>query len=285
MALSTSQMRAEYSAYLCNTRGYTTIEFLGRAPVRVIDLFVEGWSAAERALLANGYPQAQNVGSYNCRKISGSSRYSLHAYRLAIDVDAPQNWVQGRGNTMNWSKAKLTKKQVLSVEKIRTNSGQQVFRNGYVFNNPDPMHFQGSVRITDLKTGIDWSTVDGEGSVPLPPGGGTEMFCEHGDGISGRGDVSATRMEVVKSWQVILQALGQDTGGTDGKYWDKTKNAVMAVVPGADGMQIHGVESGAINVALGLLGPGFKAHQHDDYALNLHAHEVEVAGKMSGTAS
>ncbi len=284
MGLSTSQMRREYSAYLCNAKDAATIIFLGRTPVRVISMHVEAWSAAERVLLALGYGQATNVGSYNCRKISGSTRYSLHAYRLAVDVDAPQNWLQGRGNTMNWSRAKLTKAQVAAVEAIRLNNGEQAFRNGYVFNNPDPMHFQISASRAAFKSGVDWSTVAGNAPPPPPPGGGTEMFCEYKDGMSG-GDTSPTRMEVVKSWQVKLQALGQDTGGVDGKYGDKSKNSVMAVVPGSDGLQIAGVESGAIDVALGLLGPAAKVHQHPDHALKVHAHAVETAGKMTGTAS
>ena len=284
MALSTSAMRAEYHHYLCNSKGAATIIFLGRTPVRVIDLHVEAWSAAERVLLTHEYGQASNVGSYNCRKISGSSRYSLHAYRCAVDVDAPQNWLQGKGNTMNWSRAKLTKEQVLSVQKIRLNNGEQAFRNGYVFHNPDPMHFQISASREAFVSGVNWSTVHGDVLPPPPPGGGTEMFCQYKDGMSG-GDTSPTRMEVVKSWQTKLMALGQNTGGVDGKYGDKSKNAVIAVVPGSNGLQIAGVESGAIDVALGLLGPGAKLHQHDDYALEVHAHEVTVSGKMSGTTS
>ncbi len=284
MALSTSAMRAEYHHYLCNTKGATSIIFLGRTPVRVIDIHVEAWSAAERVLIAHGYGAASNVGSYNCRKISGSSRYSLHAYRCAIDVDAPQNWLQGRGSTMNWSRAKLTKEQVLAVESIRLNNGEQAFRNGYVFRNPDPMHFQISASREAFKSGVNWKTVDGNAPPPPPPGGGTEMFCEYKDGMSG-GDTSPSRMEVVKSWQVKLSALGQNTGGVDGKYGDKTKVSVIAVVPGSNGLQIAGEESGAIDVALGLLGPGAKAHQHEGYALEVHAHAVETAGKMTGTAS
>lgn len=284
MALSTSAMRREYKAYLCNSTDAATIIFLGRTPVRVIGMHVEAWSAAERVLIAHEYGSASNVGSYNCRKISGSTRYSLHAYRLAIDVDAPQNWLQGRGSTMNWSRAKLTKAQVMAVEKIRLNNGEQAFRNGYVFSNPDPMHFQISASRAAFKSGVDWSTVDGNAPPPPPPGGGTEMFCEYKDGMSG-GNQTPERMEVVKSWQVKLQAVGQDTGGVDGKYGDKSKNAVMAIVPGSDGLQIAGVESGAIDVALGLLGPAAKTHQHPDYALKVHAHAVEVAGKMTGTTS
>lgn len=110
------------------------------------------------------------------------------------------------------------------------------------------------------------------------------MFCEYRDGMSG-GNTTPERMEVVKSWQTKLMALDQDTGGVDGKYGDKSKNAVMAVVPGSDGLQIAGVESGAIDVALGLLGPAAKVHQHPDYALKVHAHDVEVSGKLSGSTS
>ncbi len=284
MALSTSAMRAEYSAFLCNTNDAATIIFLGRTPVRVIGLHVEAWSAAEAVLLAHRYGQASNVGSYNCRKIAGSTRYSLHAYRCAIDVDAPQNWLQGRGSTMDWSRAKLTHAQVDAVQAIRLNNGEQAFRNGYVFRNPDPMHFQISASREGFVSGVNWSTVDGKAPPPPPPGGGTAMFCEYKDGMSG-GNTTAERMEIVKSWQVKLIALDQDTGGVDGKYGDKSKIAVIAMVPGSNGLQIAGVESGAIDVALGLLGPGAKLHQHDDYALSVHAHDVNVSGQLTGSTS
>lgn len=284
MALSTSAMRREYSAFLCNKNDAATIIFLGRTPVRVIGLHVEAWSAAEAVLLAHGYGQASNVGSYNCRKISGSTRYSLHAYRCAIDVDAPQNWLQGRGSTMDWSRAKLTKEQVRQVEKIRLNNGEQAFRNGYVFRNPDPMHFQISASRAAFVSGVNWATVDGKAPPPPPPGGGITMFCEYKDGMTG-GNTTPERMEVVKSWQVKLGALGQDTGGVDGKYGDKSKNSVIAVVPGSNGLQIAGVESGAIDVALGLLGPGAKLHQHDEFALSVHAHDVNVAGSLTGSTN
>ena len=110
------------------------------------------------------------------------------------------------------------------------------------------------------------------------------MFCQYKDGMTG-GNKTPERMEVVKSWQVKLQALGQDTGGTDGKYGDKSKNAIIAVVPGSNGLQIAGVESGSIDVALGLLGPGAKLHQHDEFALSVHAHDVTVSGTLTGTTN
>ena len=103
------------------------------------------------------------------------------------------------------------------------------------------------------------------------------MYCKYRDGFD-----SATGDEDVKFWQTKLTALNLDTGGVDGKYGDKTKLAVTAVVPASDGMQIYGVEAGVIDVTLGKLGPaipGGVEHQHDEYALTAHAHIVSGTAK------
>ncbi len=175
MALSTAQMRREWSEYLCNRVGRISITFLNMSPVRIIDVLEESWSAAESVLYHHGYGDASNVSSYKCRGIDGGN-WSMHAYRLAVDVDPPLNWRQGRDNTMDWDRCKLTILQSDAVERIRTNSGAQVFRNGWVFRNPDPMHFQIACLQSDIASGIDWSTVDNgaDGQAP-PPGGEYEM--------------------------------------------------------------------------------------------------------------
>jgi hypothetical protein len=164
-----------------------------------------------------------------------------------------------------------------------------VFRNGYVFGNPDPMHFQVACRKSDIDTGIDWTTVFGSEFVASPdepvdatPDPSTAtiavssqpkediLFCQHGDGMN-----DATKAETVKYWQTKLAALGQDTGGVDGRYGDQTKGAVQAIVAGSTGRQIGGVEAAQIDVTLARLGPAGSdgvSHQHDEYSPTEHTH-------------
>jgi len=157
MTLTTHEMRTEWAAYECNSKGWETISFLNRAPVKVIDLWVPFWLEAEKRLYAAGYGDAALVGSYNCRNIAGSTRRSLHAYRLAVDIDPHLN---GRYRGEPFSEGKITASQVATVEAIRTNSGEQAFYSGVWFTTvfdqpaPDPMHIQGATTIEAIKTGV-----------------------------------------------------------------------------------------------------------------------------------
>ena len=257
MALRTSQLRIEWAEYECTTKDWATIEFLGRSPVKTIKRLVDAWSAAERALLATGYGKASIVGSYACRDVRDGAGRSLHAFRLALDIDPSDNARQGKGARMDWSKCKITREQVRAVEAIRTRSGAQVFRSGVVFKNPDPMHFQIVCRKADIDSGINSKTVPGAATSPaprrIPTGGAAEredetVFVVYKDGID-----NPDKSETVKYWQTKLSALGFDTGGVDGRYHDKTKVAVQAVVAGSDGMRIGGEEAAQIDIALAKL--------------------------------
>jgi peptidoglycan hydrolase-like protein with peptidoglycan-binding domain len=79
------------------------------------------------------------------------------------------------------------------------------------------------------------------------------------------------KIETVKSRQTKLAALGQDTGGVDGRYHDKTKIAVQAVAAGSDGMRIGGVEAAQIDVKLGPEARGGVSHQHDECSAAGHS--------------
>jgi hypothetical protein len=283
-------MRREWADYECSTRDWATIEFLGRSPVKTIGRLVDAWSAAERVLIDSGYGSASIVGSYACRNIRGGSERSLHAFRLALDIDPSLNGRQGKGSSMDWDECRLTLEQVLAVETIRTHSGAKIFRNGYVFNNPDPMHFQIACTTADIDSGVDWATVTAGTSTPSAPVASSSvrdpaepmasiafrpkeetLFCQHGDGMS-----SQERTDTVKYWQTKLVALGQDTGGVDGRFGDKTKMAVQAVVAGSSGLRIGGEEAAQIDIALAMLGPeaqGGVLHQHEEYAPSEHHHD------------
>ena len=166
MTLSSSQMRREYAEYRCNKKDYREITFLNRYPVRIIGAWLEAWQAAEQALINTGYGPATNVGSYNCRKIAGTNQWSLHAYRLAVDIDPQQNW-RYTGD-LDWSRSKLTEEQVMAVESIQFNDGAQAFFAGARFNRPDPMHFQAAASLDSVRSGVDWSTVEGHQEEMMP---------------------------------------------------------------------------------------------------------------------
>jgi len=261
MALSTKQMRAEWADYECNRKGWTEIEFLGRSPVRTIDVLVDAWRAAEAELIAAGYTRAQIVSSYVCRDIRDGKGRSLHAFRLALDIDPSLNPRQGEGAAMDWSQCAITRQQVDAVEAIRTFSGAQVFRNGFVFENPDPMHFQISCSKVDIASGIDHavtaSTVDSD--MPTPDVSNLSetsvvrnashndgsLFCNFGDGFDTTGP-----SDTVKFWQIKLASLGHFAGEADGRYGDLTRKAVKSAVSGSTGDRIGPVEGAHIDIAI-----------------------------------
>jgi len=154
MPLTTAQMRDEWAEYKCNSKDWLTVTVLNRAPVKIVTKLRDAWARFDAVMYANGYGDAAIVSSYACRLIAGSTRYSLHSYRVAIDVDPTLNGRQGSGSVMDWSRCKLTRQQSDAVEAIRTVSGAQVFTAGWRFNNPDPMHFQICCTQTDIASGI-----------------------------------------------------------------------------------------------------------------------------------
>lgn len=166
MTLSSSQMRRAYGTYRCNQKDYREMLFLSRYPVKIIGEWLEAWQAAEQALINTGYGPATVVSSYNCRKIAGTRQWSLHAYRLAIDIDPQQNWRYDA--PVDWSRSKLTEEQVMAVESIHFNDGAQAFFAGARFLRPDPMHFQAAASLASVRSGVDWSTVEGHQEAMMP---------------------------------------------------------------------------------------------------------------------
>ena len=115
-------------------------------------LATEAFEAYITVMIHHGetMPGAGGVG--NCRNIGTSDWPSLHAYLCAIDL--PPN--------SRKSAAFLT-----SIKAIHTNSGARFFpnRGARVFRNlrGDRMHDQINCSPTALASGIDWTTVIGDG--------------------------------------------------------------------------------------------------------------------------
>ncbi len=103
----------------------------------------EAFTAYVTVMRHHGETMPGAGGVNACRNISGSVMPSLHAYLCAVDL--PPNSRKSSGF-------------ITDVEKIRTRSGAQVFRN----LKGDRMHDQINCSPKALATGIDWSTVAGD---------------------------------------------------------------------------------------------------------------------------
>jgi len=124
---------------------------------------VEAFQALDGVMRTFSYvPRANSsgaweTGAYNCRRITGGSGFSLHAYGIAADINARTN---------PYGKILITdmpSAMVAAVKAIKTTKGIQVFRWGGDYpTNKDGMHYEVVVSPDELSAGIDWNTVVAE---------------------------------------------------------------------------------------------------------------------------
>lgn len=266
-----SVTRLGWAAYLGKRDTLEYVNVLGRN-VRVQDFWVPAAEALNLALIANGYENpCDNIGSFYPRYISGTDLWSWHSYGGPLDIDyggnnedSPDHSGIDRNPYLRTriyagfgtdSRFQINETQVLAVLAIRTNNGKRVWRwLGYPIG--DTMHFEPNCSPADIATGIDPATVpEGVITTPTPktettpipiPSGGTNMnYVKYRDGFgTTNGDAD------VKYWQCLLiDGLGKDTGGKDGKYGSKMIASVKSVC-GGTGNQIGPAEAAAIHLAL-----------------------------------
>lgn len=206
---TTHQVRTWWAAYRCKVGEATTI--LGFA-VRLREQAHDAGRALEYALAANGYTP-EVVGSHRwcptgiAGKTCQTSGYncSLHNYSLALDFDpfkfGNPHFMKRYGDGWNFSDCKFTLAQVRAVEAIRTTNGKQVWKwLGWAIG--DTMHFEITVSISDLATGIDWTTV--------PDYEGDEMALKKGD--KGRA-VAEAQHAMAQIWGFQMQPDGETWPG------------------------------------------------------------------------
>lgn len=155
---STSELRQLY-APACSARQRGGFEDAYRA----LDACFRAWSYK---------PKAGETYAYSCRRITGGSGYSLHAYRednqfrfwtgvsvtmaVAVDVNSTKNPYGARLVT------DMPRPMVEAILAIRTVSGAQVWGwGGNYSRNKDAMHFELVCSPAELRTGINWQTVRG----------------------------------------------------------------------------------------------------------------------------
>jgi pentapeptide MXKDX repeat protein len=174
--LSTARLRTAWHAYACAEQKMVRLRLFGRWNTPVNPETVDAWRALEQALTGAGY-EAHRAWVYNCRNIAGQQTRSLHAYGLAIDIDAseptcnvnrptpdrrpvrfsPATTKEGRCRDVRAGVAdtSFTPEQVAAVEAIRTVDGHQVFSwGGRWRTTKDTMHFQINVTPDELARGL-----------------------------------------------------------------------------------------------------------------------------------
>ena len=122
-------------------------------------------------------PRAGETWGYNCRRITGGSGWSLHAYgpdstytfwtgvtvsrAVAVDINSISN-PYGASLVTD-----MPRNMIEAILAIRTNSGHQLWGwGGNYSGNKDAMHFELLVSPAQLASGINWATVK---SVYVPP--------------------------------------------------------------------------------------------------------------------
>jgi hypothetical protein len=81
------------SVTACNAADMQTINFMG-GNVTLHRSFIASAQRIDQRWRARGgdrFYRVTSVGSYNCRRATNSTRWSAHAYGLAIDINPVQN--------------------------------------------------------------------------------------------------------------------------------------------------------------------------------------------------
>jgi len=133
------------------------VPLYGQGVITVDKRTVSAFLALSACLRAHDYrTRRADTGAYNCRRITGGSGYSLHAYGIAADL----NW-----STNPYGKRLVTDMPPAmrdAIKAIRTRGGHLVFRWGGDYSgNKDAMHFEVVASPAELATGIDPNTVPG----------------------------------------------------------------------------------------------------------------------------
>ena len=141
---SHNEKLAWYSDLICG-KDMVEVTFFGRGPVRVIPEAVEAVKAVEQALIDTGYDQSGGpIGSYACRKIGGSEKWSLHAVPIALDIEYDVNphvrepIARGFGTDPRF---RLREIDFDAIEAIKNHDGDSIWKC-LVWSLGDSMHIE-----------------------------------------------------------------------------------------------------------------------------------------------
>lgn len=178
----------------------------------VADVTVEAWTVFGRLLWNLGY-RPERVSTWVIRNVAGTTRWSLHSYGIAMDIDSHVNGFP-KGKEFSWSRTRFTAAQFNAVTAIRTNSGHRVFAWGGQWRDPgqDYMHWYVIAPISALKSGIDYSTVS------------TNIIPQEDDDYMKRGD-RGPRVGVVQE-RLLDLGYALPKFGADEDFGGETEDAV-----------------------------------------------------------
>ena len=147
--LTTDQARRAWSPPCSGRKARVTLH--GGAVVSVDPRIVVALTALSQCLQSFRYGATPpDCGAYNCRPITGGTKYSLHAYGIAVDINWQQN-PYGKRLVTNMPMA-----MIAAIESIRTVGGLQVWRwGGRYAGNKDAMHFEVVVTPAQLARGLN----------------------------------------------------------------------------------------------------------------------------------
>lgn len=163
-----SQTQLRYWWAPACTGPFTTVALYGSGRVMVRSSIVPAVQALNKIFTAYRYQtRYADTGGYNCRKVTGGSTYSLHAYGIAVDINWQSNPYSSTLHTdmFRYGDGRMPYR----IEAIRTNDGHQVWRwGGWFSGNRDAMHYEITCAPSNIRSGINWSTVYGGTPVPAP---------------------------------------------------------------------------------------------------------------------
>lgn len=147
--LTTAQARTAWGPACATSR--TTVRFFTGVQVTIDPRVVPAFAALDQALERHGYrPRPGVTGAYVCRRITGGTGYSLHAYGTAVDINWDTNpYTTGRLVT------DMPSAMVAEITGMRTNSGAPVWGWGGAYRSiKDAMHYEIVCTPADLASGI-----------------------------------------------------------------------------------------------------------------------------------
>jgi len=148
--LTTSQLRAAWSPACAAVNG-VKFTLHGGAVITVDRRIVPAVEALNAIFVRWDYRcTPPDCGAFVCRKITGGSGYSLHAYLIAIDV----NWLDNPYTTGPLV-TDMDPRMIAEIVALRTKSGAPVWGwGGHYRSIKDAMHFEIVCTPADLATGI-----------------------------------------------------------------------------------------------------------------------------------
>jgi len=224
--LTTTQLRKAWGPPCSAASNRVTIPLNGAGRITVDKRTAAAFQALNACLVAHRYlTRRADTGAYNCRRITGGTGYSLHAYGIAADI----NWqTNAYGRVL---RTDMPPAMRADIKAIRTRNGRQVFGWGGDYrNNKDAMHFEVVCTPGDLATGIDPATVPGrQPAPPVDPNKGRpwqQFVAPTTDALIFK---KGGRSDEVAELQLLLRDVGLlRLDQVDGVYGARTVAAVQA---------------------------------------------------------